>query len=157
MPELLIELRPQQQCNICITSSDGNVYSGLIPSRVKLNTLKLLLTASLLDAQRQWWRTSRQFFLLFLWERQFVGFPHLGVVDRWLATSKQLVITLWSLSRDKRINIKNTNLYYTRGITPKHEKKGEIHLRGIAPGQHRYTTTDGHANWPPRQLTAKNA
>ena len=32
-------------------SSDGRVVSGLIPSRVKPMTLKLVFTASLLDAQ----------------------------------------------------------------------------------------------------------
>ena len=35
------------------------------------------------------WRTSRQVYLLCRWEKHLAGFPHLGVVDRWLATSKQ--------------------------------------------------------------------
>ena len=34
-----------------------------------------------------------------------MGFPHLGVVDRWLATPKRARIALWSLSRDRRINM----------------------------------------------------
>ena len=32
------------------------------------------------------WRTNRQVYLLYRWERHLAGFPHLGVVDRWLAT-----------------------------------------------------------------------
>ena len=35
------------------------------------------------------WRTSRQVYLLCRWERHLAGFPHLGVVDRWLATPKR--------------------------------------------------------------------
>ena len=33
--------------------------------------------------------TSRPVRLLCRWERHLAGFPHLGVVDRWLATSKR--------------------------------------------------------------------
>ena len=35
------------------------------------------------------WRTSRQVYLLCRWERHLTGFPHLSVVDRWLATPKR--------------------------------------------------------------------
>ena len=35
------------------------------------------------------WRTSRQVYLLYRWERHLVGFPPLGVVDRWPATPKR--------------------------------------------------------------------
>ena len=35
------------------------------------------------------WRTSRQVYLLCRWERHLAGFPHLGLVDRWLATPKR--------------------------------------------------------------------
>ena len=35
------------------------------------------------------WRTSRQVCLLYRWKKHFAGFPHLGVVDRWLATPKR--------------------------------------------------------------------
>ena len=31
---------------------------------------------------------------------------------------------------------KKSNLYYTRGVTPKRVTIGGIHLRGLAPGQH---------------------
>ena len=33
-------------------------------------------------------------------------------------------------------NRKKSNLYYTRGITPKRVTSGGVHLRGLAPGQH---------------------
>ena len=32
--------------------------------------------------------------------------------------------------------LQKSNLYYTRGITPKHVTRGGAHLRGLAPGQH---------------------
>ena len=35
------------------------------------------------------WRTSRRVYLLYRWERHLAGFPHLGVVDRWLTTPKR--------------------------------------------------------------------
>ena len=34
------------------------------------------------------------------------------------------------------IKPKKSNLYYTRGITPKRITSGEAHLRGLTPGQH---------------------
>ena len=40
------------------------------------------------------WRTSRQVYLLCRRERHLAGFPHLGVVDRWLATPKRARIVL---------------------------------------------------------------
>ena len=36
------------------------------------------------------WRTSRQVYLLCRWERHLAGFPHLGVIDRWLAIPKRI-------------------------------------------------------------------
>ena len=42
-----------------------------------------------------------------------MGFPHVGVVDRWLATPKRARIAHWSLSRDRRINMQLTNYLYT--------------------------------------------
>ena len=34
------------------------------------------------------------------------------------------------------IEIKKSNLHYTRGITPKRVTSGGAHLRGLAPGLH---------------------
>ena len=39
--------------------------------------------------KRTVWRTSRQVYLLYRLERHLAGFPHLIVVDRWLATPKR--------------------------------------------------------------------
>ena len=36
----------------------------------------------------------------------------------------------------KRLELKNSNLLNTRGITPKRVTSGGVHLRGLAPGQH---------------------
>ena len=75
-------------------SASGAVDLGLISNWVKLMTSKLVLTAYLLDAQHYKgtvWRTSRQVYLLCRWERHLAGFPHLGEVDRWPATSKQRI------------------------------------------------------------------
>ena len=45
--------------------------------------------------------------------RHLLAAFHLGVVDRWLATPKKACTALWSLSRDRRmnmqINTKNTS------------------------------------------------
>ena len=66
-------------------SASGAVDSGLIPSRIKPMTLKLVFTASLLDAHRTVWRTSRQVYLSCRWERHLTGFPHsIGRIDRFL-------------------------------------------------------------------------
>ena len=75
---------------VIAVSASGAVDSGLIPSRVKPMTLKLVFTSSLLDAQHEStvWRTSRHVYLLGRWERHLAGFPHFGVVDRWPAASK---------------------------------------------------------------------
>ena len=72
------------------SSATGAVDSGLIPSRVKPITLKLVLQlpCSTLSIEGTVWRTSRQVYLLYRWKRHLAGFPHLCVVDRWLATSK---------------------------------------------------------------------
>ena len=72
-------------------SASGAVDLGLIPSLVKPMTLKLVFTASLLDAQhrRTVKRMSWQVYSLRRWERHLAGFPHLGVVSRWMATPKQ--------------------------------------------------------------------
>ena len=85
------------RCLINFNSSDGRVvrafasgaiHSGLIPIRVNPMTLKLVFTASLLDFSIKGtvWRTTPQVYLLCRWERHLTGFPHLGVVDRRLAT-----------------------------------------------------------------------
>ena len=71
------------------SSALGVVYLCFIPSQVKPVTLKLVFTASLLDAQGTMWRASRQVYLLCRWERHLAGFSHLGVMDRWLATPKR--------------------------------------------------------------------
>ena len=92
------------------------VDSGLIPSRVKSMILKMVFTASCLTLSIKGTagRTSRQVYLLCRWKRHLAGFPHLGVVDRWLATPKRARIAHRSLSRDRRINMQLTN-YFSRG------------------------------------------
>ena len=72
-------------------SASAVVYLGLIPSRVKPMTLTLVFTASLLDAQHQRDSVKNKpaSLLMVPLERHLAGFPHFGVVDRWLATSKQ--------------------------------------------------------------------
>ena len=54
-------------------------------------TLKLLFTDACLTLSIEGtvWKTSPQVYLLCRWERHLVGFPHLGVVDRWPATPKR--------------------------------------------------------------------
>ena len=67
-------------------SASGAVDLGLIPSRVKPLTLKLVVTASLLDAQhsRDSMENKPASYLLCRWERYryLAGFSHLRVVDR---------------------------------------------------------------------------
>ena len=62
---------------------------GLIPSRVKPMTLKLLFTALLpyltLSVKVTVWRTSRQVYLFAVRK----GFSHLSLMDRWPATPKR--------------------------------------------------------------------
>ena len=55
---------------------------GLIPSRIKPMTLKLVFTAPCLtlSIKETVWRTSRQVYLLCRWERPLAGFFYLGVV-----------------------------------------------------------------------------
>ena len=87
-----------------LNSSDGlvvRVYASravdlsLILSRVKPMTLKLIFTASLLDAQHSRDNVeNKPASLLVPLERHLVGLPHLGVIDRWLATPKQARIAL---------------------------------------------------------------
>ena len=91
----LFTLRELMTFDISTNSSDGRmirasdseaVDSVLLPTRVKPMILKLVFTASLLDAQQcegQW----RQVYLC-RWERHLAEFPHLSVVERWLATPK---------------------------------------------------------------------
>ena len=69
-------------------SASGTVDLGLIPSRVKPMTLKLVFTALglTLSIKRTVWRTSRQVYLLCHWERRLAESPHLGVIDRRPAT-----------------------------------------------------------------------
>ena len=70
-------------------SATGAVDSGLIRTLVKSVSVKF--TASLLDAQHQ--RNSVEnkpaSLLVVLLGKAFSGFPHVGVVDRWPATSKR--------------------------------------------------------------------
>ena len=74
----------------------GAVYLGLIPSRAKPMTLKLVFTASLLGS----WHSAlkgqcgenvekNKLYLLCRWERHLAGFHHVGVVNRWLAIPKR--------------------------------------------------------------------
>ena len=88
-------------------SASGAVDLGWIPNRVKLMTLKLVghlhLPCLTLSIKGTVWRTSRQVCVLWRWERHLAGFPHLDVVDRWLATPQRARIAHWSLSRDRRI------------------------------------------------------
>ena len=70
----------------------GAIDSGLIPSRVKPLTLKLVFIAFLLDAQHK--RDSVEnkpasLLVLFGKALKLNGIPHLGVVDRWPATPKR--------------------------------------------------------------------
>ena len=74
-------------------SASGAVDLGLITSRVKPMTIKLVgysqlpcLTLSIKGTVR---RTSRLVYLLCRWERHLARFTHLGEVDRWLATPKR--------------------------------------------------------------------
>ena len=67
------------------------INSGLIPSRVKPMTLKLVLTASLLDAQhyRDSMENKPASLLVVRLGKTLSGISHLGVVDRWPVTSKR--------------------------------------------------------------------
>ena len=58
--------------------------SGLIPSRVKLMTIKLVFTASLLDAHHKRNSVENKPASLFVVQlgKARSGIPHLGVVDR---------------------------------------------------------------------------
>ena len=69
----------------------GAVGSGLIPTLVKPMTLKLVFTASLLDAQhsRDSEENEPESLLVVSLGKAFSGIPHLGVVDRWPATPKR--------------------------------------------------------------------
>ena len=69
----------------------GTVDSGLIPSRVKPMTLRLVLVASLLDAQHYWDSAENKppILLVASLQRHLAGLSHLGVVDKWPATSKR--------------------------------------------------------------------
>ena len=59
-------------------------------------TLKLIFTASLLDAQHYGDSVENKpaSLLVVPLGRAFSGIPHLGVVDRWLATPKRARIAL---------------------------------------------------------------
>ena len=87
---VLCEIK-QLRWRVVRASASGAVDFGLIPSRVKPVTLKLVVTAFLFDVQRKGtvWRTSRQLYLLCRWEKHLTGFLHLGVVNRSLATPKR--------------------------------------------------------------------
>ena len=73
-------------------STRGAVTSGLIPSRVKPITLKLVFRASLLDAQHYKGavlKPSLQVYLLCRWERHIAEFSQRRATDRLPVTSKQ--------------------------------------------------------------------
>ena len=76
-------------------SASGAVDSGLILSQVKPITLKLVFTASLLDAQHQRDGVENKpaSLLVVPLERHLAGFPHVDVVelDRWLAFLRKLL------------------------------------------------------------------
>ena len=84
-----LEIITDQMAEWYRASASGSVDWGLIPSRVKPMTLKLVYTASLLDVQhfKGQCGESRQVYLLCRWERHFTEFPHL--IDRWSATAKR--------------------------------------------------------------------
>ena len=72
-------------------SASGALDLDLVPSRVKPMTLKLILTASLLDAQHQRDSVKNKpaSSLVVPLRKALSGFPHLGGVYRWLATLKR--------------------------------------------------------------------
>ena len=72
-------------------SASGVVDLGLIPSRVKPMTAKLLFTVSLHDAQhlRDSVESKPASLLVVSVGKALSRIPHLGVVDRWLATPKR--------------------------------------------------------------------
>ena len=63
----------------------------MISGRVKPMTLKLVFTASLLDAQQQWDSVENKpaSLLVVPLGKTLSGFPYLDVVDRWPATPKR--------------------------------------------------------------------
>ena len=69
----------------------GAVKLGLISNRVKPIALKLLFTASLLDAQHQRDNVGNKpaSLLVVPLGKARKGFPHLGAVDRWPPTPKR--------------------------------------------------------------------
>ena len=82
-------------CRVVRGSTLRAVDLGLIPSRVKATTLRLVFTALpclTLSIKGTVWRTSLHVYLLCCWERHLSGFPHPGVVDRWLATPKRACV-----------------------------------------------------------------
>ena len=83
-------------------TASGAANLGLIPSGVKPITLKLVFTASLLDAQHQRNSVKNKSAGLRVVPlgKTLRGIFRLGVVDRWLATFKRTRIALRSLSRD---------------------------------------------------------
>ena len=84
-------------------SASGTVHLDFIPRWVTTMTLKLVFTASLLDAQH--WRDSvenKPASLLVSLGKALSGISLSWVVDRWPATLRRARIALWSLSRDKK-------------------------------------------------------
>ena len=73
-------------------SASGAVDTGLISSWVKPMTLKLVFTAFLFDVQhyRDSVENKPASLLVVPLGKHLAGFPHLGVVDRWPATSKRV-------------------------------------------------------------------
>ena len=83
-------------CGICFDSESGQI------SDFTIAVLSFPPWRSAFEGTE--WRTSRQVYLLCLWERHLTGFSHFGVVDRWPVTLKRARIAHWSLSRDRKIN-----------------------------------------------------
>ena len=75
-------------------SASGAVDLGLIPGRVKPMTIKMVFTASLLDAQHYTDSVENKPASLLGLKMHLAGFPHLGVVDRWPATPQRARIAL---------------------------------------------------------------
>ena len=75
-------------------SASGAVDSRLIPSRVKAITLKLVFTASLLDAQhyRDCLKNKPASLLVVPLGKALSEIPHHSVVDGWPATPKRACI-----------------------------------------------------------------
>ena len=72
--------------------ASGAADLGLVPSRVKPMTVKLAFTAFPFDAPSEGKSVEDKpasLLVVSLKYRPLAGFPHLKVIDRWLATPKR--------------------------------------------------------------------